>query len=226
MLNVAVADALPLALPTVTSNVCEPTVKVLFAPDVQAAAAAASHVQVVVVASVAVHVAASGVVQIVPLSGFVIFTVGAFSTVKLLDAVALPAALDAFTLKVCCPVESAFAGGDAGHGFCQVPLSHQQTIVVAPVVEYAGLTGATTFVAPFAGDEIVAVGSAPTVKVLTTVVVPLAFVAATVKEWLPGARVFKESGDVGHGLSTASASHWQVTEVAPAALYEALTCEA
>lgn len=128
------AEALPAALVTVTISVCEPTVSVLFAPDVQATAAAASHLQVVDAASVATQVAASGVVQMVVGNGLVMRTVGRLSAVKLFVAVVLPKALVALTLKLCAPEVSAFAGGEAGHGFCHVPLSHQQVTLVAPLV--------------------------------------------------------------------------------------------
>lgn len=97
MLKFVEAVAVPLALVTVTSSVCAPTESVLLAAEVQATAAAVSHLQVVDVASVDVHVAASGVVQVVFGSGFRIFTVGAFSALKVLCAVVLPDALVAFT---------------------------------------------------------------------------------------------------------------------------------
>ena len=130
-----VAEADPLAFVTVTTSVWAPAVSVLLVtPVVHAVAAAVSHLQVVDVASVATQVATIGEVQIVFGSGFVILTVGRFSAVNVLLAVALPAAFVAFTLNVCDPVVSVFAGGDAGHGFIQAVLSHQQMTLVAPVV--------------------------------------------------------------------------------------------
>ena len=62
-------------------------------------------------------------------------------------------------------------------------------------------------VAPLTGEVIVAVGSVPTVKLLTTVVVPVALLAVTLNVWLPVPSDLSASGEVGHGLSTASLSH-------------------
>ena len=101
-----------------------------------ATAAAVSHLQVVVAASVDTSVALKPEAgHVVDGSGFVMRTVGAASTVKLPVPVALPNALVAFTLNVWVPVGRVFGGsGEAGHGFCHAPLSHQQTTLVAPLV--------------------------------------------------------------------------------------------
>jgi hypothetical protein len=155
---------------------------------VQAAAAAASSLQVTLVGEFEVVNTIDAVVEFrnAPGAGEVIETPGMPATVKLVVAdPLLPAWSVAETVKLCAPAESGKLWPVVQAA--AAPPSTAQVVVVEVVslTEKFNVTGEPT-VEPLAGELIVTTGlTLSTVKVTEAVPVPAALVAETITVWLP-----------------------------------------